>query len=295
MSVLHPRNLDGRPCVYPLMATPPGILQRHPVLSYFVLTFSISWLGALFVVAPHLLRHETIPKFSGILMFPAMLLGPSLSSIILTRLLDGPAGLRDLFSRMRRLRFSPGWFAALLIPPLLIYIVLLALRDFASPIFSPGFFWIGIFFGVPAGFFEEIGWMGFAFPRISRTYSALSSAILLGVIWGCWHLPVIDYLGTATPHGSYKLPYFIAFTCAMTAVRVIIAWTYTNTKSVLLAQLLHMSSTGALVIFSPPRVNAAQETLWYFAYALVLWMTVALIAARWGRTLTRDRISWGTQ
>ena len=263
-------------------------LQRHPLASYFPLTFSISWLGALCVAAPHLLRHESVPKLSGILMFPAMLLGPLISSLLLTGAIDGKTGIRELFRQMKPRRGTAVWYAALAIPPLLIYLVLLTLRDFASPVFTPGFFWSGICFGVPAGFVEEIGWMGFAYPRMSRRYGALIAAVILGLLWSLWHYPVIDYLGTATPHGAYKLRYFLAFACAMTAIRVIIAWIYTNTRSLLLAQLLHLSSTGSLVIFSPPRVNATQETLWYFAYSILLWIFVGLIAAGWGRTLSRQ-------
>ncbi len=56
----------------------------------------------------------------------------------------------------------------------------------------------------------------------------------------------------------------------MTAIRVLIAWVYSNTKSVLLAQLFHAFSTGSLVVFSPPRVTAAQESLWYAVYAAAL-------------------------
>lgn len=269
------------------MSAPARMLQRHPVVSYFVLTFSISWLGALCVAAPHLLRHEPVPKLAGILMFPAMLLGPIVSSFALTATIDGRAGIRELFRRMRPWRGAAAWYLALLIPPLLIYLVLSSLQDFVSPVFTPGFFWIGICFGVPAGIVEEIGWMGFAFPRMARAHGALAAAVMLGALWSVWHYPVIDYLGTATPHGAYKLRYVLAFACAMTAVRVIIAWIYTNTRSLFLAQLLHISSTGSLVIFSPPRVNAAQETFWYFAYACLLWIVVGLIAAGWGRSLSR--------
>lgn len=262
------------------------LLGRHPVVAYFVATFTISWFGAFCVAAPYILRHQTIPKLSGILMFPAMLLGPSLSSLLLTRIIDGPAGLRNLLSRMRRVKFPVRWYAALLIPPAAIFTTLFLLRTFISPVFTPGFFLIGTFFGIPAGFFEEIGWTGFAFPRMSRTMNPLAASLLLGLLWGLWHLPVIDFLGATSPHGRNLVPYFFAFTAAMSAMRVLIGWVYINTGSILLSQLLHISSTGALVVFSPPRVSSAQEAFWYFSYAILLWIFVAVIAASWGRGLS---------
>jgi hypothetical protein len=60
----------------------------------------------------------------------------------------------------------------------------------------------------------------------------------------------------------------------MAAMRVLIGWVYV--KSVTIAQLMHASSTGSLVVFSPPRVNAAQEALWYGVYAMALWITVSV-------------------
>jgi len=152
---------------------------------------------------------------------------------------------------------------ALLLPPALVLTVLLFLERFVSPVYAPNHFLIGILFGIPAGFLEEIGWMGYAFPKMRSESNGLAPSILLGLLWALWHLPVVNYLGTATPHGAYWLSFFLAFGFAMSAMRVLIAWIYTNTKSVLLAQLMHVSSTGSLVLFSAARVTAAQEAMWY--------------------------------
>jgi membrane protease YdiL (CAAX protease family) len=255
-----------------------SVLQRHPVASYFALTFALSWTGALLVAAPHLLRRETIPKMSGLLMFPVMLVGPSLVGILMTLFTRGRKGLSNLLARMRRLRVPAGWYAVLLIPPTLVLAVLFALKTFWSPIFAPNNFWVGVSFGCIAGFFEEIGWTGYAFPELSAERNGFAAAIFLGVFWGIWHLPVVDYLGSATPHGAYWFRFFLAFTAAMTAMRVLISWLSARTNSIALAQLMHAVSTGSLVVFSPPRVSAAQETTWYAVYAVALWLTVAVLA-----------------
>jgi membrane protease YdiL (CAAX protease family) len=268
-----------------------NFFRSHPVVPYFSLTFTISWLGAVLLVVPRLIRGEAIPKFAGLMMFPVMLLGPSIAGIVLTRIIDGRSGLYDLFSRMRRVQFRKLWCLALFVPPAVMLTVLFCLKAFVSPIFTPNYFFIGILFGVPAGFFEEIGWMGYAFPKMHRTHSALASAILLGLLWGIWHLPVVDYLGAATPHGASWPSYFLAFAAAMTAMRVVIAWVYTNTKSVLLAQFMHISSTGSLVIFSPAHVTAVQEAMWYWVYAGALWFFVAIIVMKSGKGLARSPLA----
>ena len=91
--------------------------------------------------------------------------------------------------------------------------------------------------------------------------SALAGGVLLilGVLWGLWHLPVIDFLGAGTLHRSWWLAFAVAFIAAMTAMRVLICWLYANTKSVLLAQLLHISSTGSLVISAPGLTPALRK------------------------------------
>jgi membrane protease YdiL (CAAX protease family) len=267
-----------------------AIIRRYPVVTYFALTFLISWTGALAVAAPHLIRDEPLPKMTGILMFPVMLLGPSFAGVVLTRIVDGKGGLRVLFSQMFRAWVPLRWYTPLLLPPVLVLTVLLILERFVSPVYAPNRFFMGILFGIPAGFLEEIGWMGYAFPKMRSESNGLVPSILLGLLWAVWHLPVINYLGTATPRGAYWLPFFLAFSLAMTGMRVLIAWIYTNTKSVLLVQLMHVSSTGSLVLFSAARVTAAQEAMWYALYGTALWIAVGIVVKTFGRRLGRHAV-----
>src|SRR6267154_742398 len=129
-------------------------------------------------------------------------------------------------AQWRDYRARPRRYMALLLPPALVLTVLLFLKRFFSPVYAPNHFLIGILFGIPAGFLEEIGWMGYAFPKMRSESNGLAPSILLGLLWAYW------------------LPFFLAFGFAMSAMRVLIPWIYTNTKSVLLAQLMHVSSTG---------------------------------------------------
>jgi membrane protease YdiL (CAAX protease family) len=263
---------------------PLTFIARRPITSYFVLTFAISWGAAFAIVAPKVLHGDPVPKFSGILMFPAMLLGPVVSGILMTRLVDGSAGIRKLFSSIARARAGIGWYGVLLLPPALVLAVLVALKMFVSCVFTPNHFFLGVLFGIPAGILEEVGWTGFAFPKMQARLGTLGAGVALGLLWSTWHLPVIDFLGAASPHKKYLPLFFFSFATAMTAMRVLIGWIYQNTQSVLLAQLMHISSTGALVIFGPFRVNPAQETAWYLTYGVVLWIIVATLVARFGRT-----------
>ena len=254
-----------------------SFICQHPAVSYFALTFTVSWTAAFLVTAPRLLQGAPLLKLTGILMFPAMLVGPSFSGIFLTRWFDGRQGLQSLFARMRRFRFPLRWYIALLIPPAMVLAVLLCLKTFVSPVYTPNRFCIGVTFGILAGFLEEIGWMGFAYPRLRQRFAVLPAAAILGLFWGLWHAPVIDFLGSASPHGKALPAFFAVFLAAMAAMRVLIAWFYERTQSIALAQLVHLSSTGALVVFSPPTVGPLQEATWYALYAAALWLLVLLL------------------
>jgi uncharacterized protein len=262
-----------------------SFVLRNPVISYFVLTLIISWFGAFAVIANRLIHGLAISRFDGLVMFPIMLLGPCLSAIMLTGLIGGKKAILGLFGRMKLKWRNRRWLLALLIPPASILLVLFVLSQTISMEYYPNLYVVGFAFGIPAGFLEEIGWMGFAFPHLIKNRSALSGGLILGLFWSVWHLPVINFLGTASPHGTDWFTYFLSFMLVMTAMRVIIAWVYSNTKSLLITQFMHISSTGFLVIFSPNPMATGHEPIWYACYGLVLWAIVVLLFFRYGKDL----------
>lgn len=266
-------------------------VRRSPLAVYFAVAYSFSVLALIVIGLPDLSGKTPVPT-SSFVMFPFLVVGVGVTGFALTALTSGKPGLGELFRRIARWRLG-RWAAVLLIPPVGITFVLLVSRVVVSPVFaqqlSPGFAAFGLAIGLVAGCFEEIGWTGFAYPRMSARFGALGGALLLGVLWGIWHFPVVDSLGAASPHGPYLPAFFAAFVAAMIALRVLIAWLYTNTGSILAAQLLHACSTASLVALSAPHVSASQEALWYVAYAFVLWVIVAVVVARFGTSLAGHR------
>jgi membrane protease YdiL (CAAX protease family) len=224
----------------------------------------------------------------GLLVFLAMLLGPAASGVALTAYLGGRSGLRELLSRMKKRQFGLVWYLELLVFPALIVVVVVALGGLVSSEFALTFAPLGIPIGFMAGFFEEIGWTGYALPRMLGRRSALSVAVCLGLLHTIWHL-MADFLTASGVRGAYWLPHFATFVVSMTAMRVFVVWAYANTGSLMLAQLLHASSTGFLAVLVPLSLSPAQETQFYAAYSVVLWGAVAAVVALFGRDLTRSR------
>lgn len=261
-----------------------SLVRRRPLISYFVLVYCVS-ACALAVIGLPRLDASAGRSILPLLMFPVMVLAAGLSGLLMTAVTEGRPGLRQLGTRMTRWRLH-RWWLVVLIPPIGILLVQFVLSAAVSSSFAPQFLVFGIAAGLISGLSEEIGWTGFAYPRMQTRFGALSGALLLGAVWALWHFPVVDALGAASPHGAAWPAFFASFAVMLVALRVLIAWLYLNTQSVLGAQLLHASSTGSLVVLGAPAVSPDQEALWYLAYGLVLWVVVFFVVRRCGAALT---------
>ena len=166
-------------------------ITRHPVLTYFALAFAISWGGFVLVVGPGGFPG-TGSQFDALLPFvaSAMLAGPAVAGLLLTGLVSGRAGLRELLSRLLRWRVGARWYVvALLTAPVLAAAALFAL-SLTSPIFTAQSKAAILLAGITAGLttvFEEVGWTGFAVPRLRRRYGVVATGLIVGVLWGAWH------------------------------------------------------------------------------------------------------------
>jgi membrane protease YdiL (CAAX protease family) len=241
------------------------------------------------VVAPSGIPGNTAAVAALIMpAFAVMLLGPSLASLSMTAMESGRPGLRALLGRFGKLRLGL-WYAAALITPA----VLLVLAIFGSltPDFVPAIVGspdklaivlVSLVWGLGAGFFEELGWTGFATPHLLARYGWLKSGIVLGAVWGTWHL-FASYWGASASWGDLYGWYFVIWCIgSFTAFRVLMTWAYSRTGSLLLAQLMHASFTSGQALLSPPLPPGVTSLVWYVMFAAILWLvvTAVVLAAR---------------
>lgn len=274
------------------MTTIKAFIKRHPVLTYFVLTFAISWGGVLLVIGGP--GAIPTPSEQAMKLLPVaimvMVLGPSVAGILLTGLVNGQGGLREFLSRLLRWRVNPRWYAvALLISPILITVILLAFSR-TSPVFIPGIvttddkatlLMSGIAAGLAAGIFEELGWTGFAIPRLRLRYGILTSGLIVGFLWGVWHF-LAEFWGSGDPSGRISLdlllPPLIFYVGVLPAYRVLMVWVYDHTESLLVAMLMHATLTANTTFILAPQVIGVPLLTYYLVLAAALWLVVAAVA-----------------
>lgn len=196
-------------------------LRRHPLLLYFTMAFGISWGGIGIVVATAGFSLAAPKPIETALLFVAMLLGPSVSGLALTTLVDGRIGLRDLWARLLGWKVGAGWYAvALLTAPIFLLTILLFLSAFVSSEFVPHFQWTLLAVGFVAGSFEEIGWTGFATPLLLARRSVGTAGLQLGLVWALWHALVVFLLTFGAMGNAWIVSFAIVYIATLTAYRM---------------------------------------------------------------------------
>jgi membrane protease YdiL (CAAX protease family) len=271
------------------MSKDEGFFKKNAVFFYFALSLIITWGGIFLAIGlDGILGKAVIPDGQMPILYAVTLLGPSIAGLISISVFDGKEGFRSLFIRLRKGKVNFCWYlVALLTAPLLILVLLLIFSQF-SDVFTPALFaetnkvsllLTGIFMGVVVGFFEELGWTGFALPRLRYKHSVFSSGIILGLFWGLWHLPLFvasTKLSGAVPPILYLIILLFSF---LPVYRVLMVWVYEQTKSLLIIILMHAPLSASQLLLIPPDLSGVQLVLYNLAFTFVLWIIAAVVLA----------------
>jgi membrane protease YdiL (CAAX protease family) len=263
-------------------------IKRHSVPLFFVLTFAWfwGWMTCYFVLTPDESIFDLSPTF--LLFFYVGGTAPSLMGIILTRLLDREKGSEALFGLLQLWRVKPFWYVvAVLTSPILLNLTLVILWTLGVRIggeFVTGYMVAGIPLGLSAGLMEEFGWRGFALPKLQTRYTALNASLIIGLLWGAWHVYPSLWVNAASM-GALIVPVAIlGGPIQLTAYAILMTWVLNNTRgSLTMAILMHASFTASQIVFLP--ILSAVDSLWIGAiFSGLLWLLVLIVVAVTGPT-----------
>ncbi|NJO81791.1 MAG: CPBP family intramembrane metalloprotease [Blastochloris sp.] len=220
------------------------------------------------------------------LVYIAMLAGPSVAGLLLTGVVDGRAGFRVLRSHLLHWRVGVRWYAVALLTAPLVWLAILVVLSFNSSAFLPGIITagdpvslllIGAATGLLVGCGEELGWTGFAVPRLRRGAGVLTSGLGVGIVWGMWHFPL--FVGSAGAAGSLPpaMVLLVQLFSFLPAYRVLMVWVYDHTESLLVVILMHMSLVICTLSLAPAALAGVALVTVNLAVTAVLWLIVGAI------------------
>jgi len=245
---------------------------KASITSFFVLTI-IFTLPAYILVGLTGLNIILSPEMV-FAFIPLAVIAPISAALVLTYKKDGGSGVKKLLKRSfdyKRVKNKKWYWPTLLLMPLLFGLVFgvsslfeLELLPAPIPIIATPVVLIIFFFSALC---EQVGWMGYAFEPMCNRWGIIKSTILLGLIWGMWHLPLYIF-------SIQGLETIVAQVLAVVALRVLLVWLYSNTgKSVFIVILLHATYNVCMSVIP---VN-------FVGTAIIMSISAALILYFWSR------------
>lgn len=257
------------------------------VVTFFALTLALSWI----VWMPGALGFVDF----GSLVFGAIVVGgfgPLVAAAIVTWLIGD--SLRAWAGQVLRWRVRPRWYLAAFGIPLVVVAAITAIYVvLGNPLELPVAVQQVPLYAVPlihvlsmvsvflvGGGQEELGWRGFALPRLLDRFDALTASLLIGAVWSVWHLPLFSIEGSGQYGGQFA-PYAVT----VLALSILLTWMYRATgRSVLLAMVLHASYNSATVFL--PGQTPTGTLRW--AFAAVMWALALGLVVVYGQDLRSD-------
>lgn len=260
-------------------------MKWNRTIVFLTLTFLWSW-TSWFIglkILSNGIDQETIGQF--LPLFFVGIYGPTVSGFVTSLIFDGVSGalalLRKLFiwkapmSSYLNVIFLPLIFAAI---GILLYSQLIGdigAFDVMAYQAIPTVLLTGIYAG-PLG--EELGWRGFLLTELQKRFSPLKSAIIIGVVWFLWHVPLWwAPFGTLVSGEPLSVLPILTYLVMLICLSIIITWLVNRFNgSVLIAILFHLSTNAGIALLFFPSLGADFKTVHLLSSVGIIVFTVAL-------------------
>ena len=265
------------------------ILRAHQLTAYFALAYGVSW-GILLVLYGAMHASAQVAIF-------VQTLGPTIAARIVLTAIGGDPAYRAMRRGGRMWRVGLGWYAIAILglPAACLGAVALlpggadALRAAAPGAMASTFAFYMVFGFFSGPLFEEPGWRGFALPRLEQARGPLVGTLILGVLWGAWHLPQFLIPEWAAQNGGADLGTIVAFLVLVVLLSPLLTWVYNRTGSLWMAMVTHAGINASLSIVPP--TSSAPMVVGIVAFGAI---SIALLIATRGRLGYDPTASVGT-
>ena len=224
-----------------------NLVKRNPLIAYFIIAFVFSWsVYFTLITVEYGWTHAPIPLSIHYLAS----FGPTFAALIVTASTTGKDGLKELWGRIVKWRMGWGYAVFTVFSPIAFFVFAtitarfikgewLDVRLLGQANYLPYLgVWVLPLWLITFGFGEEIGWRGFALPRLQKTMSIQRATLTLAPVWVIWHTPAFFYLDTIESLGGLII--IPGFVIGVLFGAVLLTWLYNGTGgSVLAAAVWH--------------------------------------------------------
>jgi len=239
------------------------------IIPYLLITFGITWgIIALYIFLP----DQTVSLFGQITgnhpLFFLATYSPAIAALGIILMKVRWNGTKRFLGRMLLWRAPAPWYLFILLGvPAMFYLGAmykgLTLSEL-FPVSSLGVYLVSLLLFAIKGPVEEIGWRGYALPMLQRKMSPFFAAIIVGIVWGFWHLPAFFLSGVPQSAWSF-MPFFVG----TIALSIFATGLFNASRgSILLPALLHLQLINPLW----PDAQPYDTVVVVIAASIILWL-----------------------
>jgi membrane protease YdiL (CAAX protease family) len=255
------------------------IIRRHSIVSFYVLTFgfSLSFTILAYVIFDNSLFLAWIGMFC-----------PAIAGLVVTGISEGREGVEKLLAGLLHWRVPWGSYLVVFATPLLLVAGTILIHDGTTELviwanllakLFPFLIGMTLLMIIPiAG--EEIGWRGFALPRLQERYSSIAASLLIGFLWGIWHIPAALDPTNVLNRGPLHLSILI-FTIGTIGFSFLYTWLWNYSgNSLLLICIFHSFYNIVNSVFSEVYPYIIDQHWIYLIVIIVILLSINLTRGR---------------